>query len=131
MRTPPKTNMVGHVLGLQGLCVSMEKVDIAKILKLKEEMENVSDELTRKVRTINADVITTRNHPEVREIWNRLCRLHMKAVVSCEYDTADDKEMAKVCEEVMRPRACIEALHLSEEETCCGRFLERMKKGRQ
>lgn len=106
----------------------MEKEDIGKILKLREEMDRVSEELTRKVRTINADVITTRNHPEVREIWNRLCRLHMKAVVSCEYDNIADEEMAKVCEVVLRPRACVEALHLSEEETCCGRFLGSIRR---
>jgi len=109
----------------------VEKGDIGKILKLKEEMDKVSDELTEKVRTIDGNVITIRNHPEVKEIWNRLCRLHMKAVVSCEYDTIGDKELAKVCEEVVRPRACIEALHLSEEETCCGRFLKRMREARE
>lgn len=55
----------------------MEKEDIAKILKLKEEMDKVSDELTRKVSSIDGDVMTIRNNSEVREIWNRLCRLHM------------------------------------------------------
>ncbi len=106
----------------------MEKEDAEKLLKLKEEMDRISEELTKKVRTIDADVITTRNNPEVREIWNRLCRLHMKAVVSCEFDPKDNKETARICEEIIQPRACIEALHLSEEETCCGRFLKRIKR---
>lgn len=70
----------------------MEKEDTDKILKLKEEIDKVSDELTKKVRAINADVITTRENPEVKEIWNRLCRLHMKAVVSCEYDPSKDEQ---------------------------------------
>jgi len=109
----------------------MEKEDIDKILKLKGEMDKVSDELTEKVSSIDGDVMTIRNNPEVREIWNRLCRLHMKAVVSCEYDTAGNEEMAKLCEKVLRPRACLEALHLSEEETCCGRFLKRIQEARQ
>ncbi len=109
----------------------MEKEDIAKILKLKEEMDKVSDELTKKVSSIDGDVMTVRNNPEVREIWNRLCRLHMKAVVSCEYDGSDNEEMAKLCERVLLPRACVEALHLSEEETCCGRFLRRIQKARK
>ncbi len=104
---------------------------MAKILKLKQEMDKISDELTKKVKTIDADVITIRNYPEVREIWNRLCRLHMKAVVSCEYDAEGDKETAGLCEEILKPRACIEALHLSEEETCCGRFLRRLKEARR
>jgi len=109
----------------------MEKEDIAKILKLKGEMDKVSDELTKKVSSIDGDVMTIRNNPEVREIWNKLCRLHMKAVVSCEYDGSDNEEMAKLCERVLQPRACVEALHLSEEETCCGRFLRRIQKARK
>ncbi len=109
----------------------MEKEDTDKILKLKEEIDKVSDELTKKVRAINADVITTRENPEVKEIWNRLCRLHMKAVVSCEYDPSKDEQMAKLCQEILRPKACVEALHLSEEETCCGRFLKRLRELRQ
>ncbi len=109
----------------------MMKGDMGKILKLKEEMDRVSDELTKKARTIDGNVIIIRNHPEVREIWNRLCLLHMQAIVSCEYDTVINEEMAKVCEDVLQPRACIEALHLSEEETCCGRFLKRMREARQ
>lgn len=109
----------------------MEREDIDKVLKLKEEIDKVSDELTKKVNSIDGDVITIRNNPEVREIWNRLCRLHMKAVVSCEYDTVGNEEMAKLCEKVLRPRACVEALHLSEEETCCGRFLKRIQEARR
>ena len=109
----------------------MDKEDVAKVFKLKEEMDKVSDELMKKAERIGGDVMTIRNHPEVKEIWNKLCRLHMKAVVSCEYDSMGDQEMVKVCREIMRPRACVEALHLSEEDTCCGRFLKRMKESRQ
>lgn len=108
----------------------MDKEDMEKIFKLKQEMDKVSDELMKKVETISGDVMTIRNHPEVKEIWNKLCRLHMKAVVSCEYDAMGDQKMAKICEEILRPRACVEVLHLSEEETCCGRFLERVKSKR-
>jgi hypothetical protein len=109
----------------------LEKEDIDKIRKIRTEMDKVSNELTEKVSSIDGDVITIRSNAEVKEIWNRLCRLHMKAVVSCEYDGSDNDEMAKLCEEVLQPRACIDALHLSEEETCCGRFLKRIKKTRQ
>jgi len=100
------------------------------MLKLKEEMDKVSQELTKKVGSMDGDVMTIRNNPEVKEIWNRLCRLHMKAVASCEFDGLDNEETEKLCEEVLPPRACIEALHLSEEETCCGRFLKRIQKAR-
>jgi len=55
----------------------------------------------------------------------------MKAMVICEYDSMCNKELAKVCDEILRPRACVEALHLSEEETCCGRFLKRVREERE
>jgi len=102
--------------------------DKNKIHKLKEDIDRVSDELIKKANEIGGDVITTRNHPEIKKIWNKLCILHMKAMVSCEYDLMSKEELAKVCEEILQPRACIEALHLSEEETCCARFLRRIGK---
>jgi hypothetical protein len=106
----------------------MEKEDIiSRIHQLKKEIDKVSDELIKKANEIGGDVISIRNHPEIKKIWNKLCRLHMKAIVSCEYDALHSDELAKVCEMLKQPRACVEALHLSEEETCCGRFLRRIK----
>lgn len=108
----------------------MEKEDIEKIYRLKEEIDKVSDELIKKANEIGGDVISIRNNPEIKKIWNKLCRLHMKAIVSCEYDAMHKEELAKVCKLLMQPRACIEVLHLSEEETCCGRFLRRIREGK-
>ncbi|MEM2897446.1 MAG: hypothetical protein QXG01_07770 [Candidatus Bathyarchaeia archaeon] len=108
----------------------MEREDVEKVHRLKKEIEKVSDELIRKANEIGGDVISIRNHPEIKKLWNKLCRLHMKAIISCEYDAMQKDELAKVCEELSQPRACIEVLHLSEEETCCGRFLRRMREGK-
>ena len=108
----------------------MEKEDVNKIYKLKEEIDKTSDELIKKADEIGGDVITIRNHPEIKKIWNKLCILHMKAIVSCEYDTMNNKELTKVCKVIAQPRACVEALHLSEEETCCTRFLRRIREGK-
>ncbi|MEM3522393.1 MAG: hypothetical protein QXD78_05075, partial [Candidatus Bathyarchaeia archaeon] len=96
----------------------MDKEDINKILLLKKEIDKVSDELIKKANEVSGDVISIRNHPEIKKLWNKLCRLHMKAIVSCEYDAMHKEELAKVCELLTQPRACVEALHLSEEETC-------------
>jgi lipid II:glycine glycyltransferase (peptidoglycan interpeptide bridge formation enzyme) len=105
----------------------MEKEEVNKIFELKDEINKVSDELIKKAQEIDRDVMTTRNDPEIKKIWNKLCRLHMKTMVACEYDAMDNKELAKVCGELSQPQACIEVLHLSEEETCCGRFLRRIR----
>ena len=75
---------------------------------------------------VGGDVLFKRNHPEIRKIWNSLCKAHMKAMVICIDRPPRDSKMAKLCDEIERPRACIEALHLSEEETCCGRFMNRI-----
>jgi hypothetical protein len=109
----------------------MEKEDTDKLLRLKREIDLVSGELTKKAGSIDADVITIRNDPEIRKIWNRLCRLHMKGVIACEFDPKGNKETVRICEEILQPRACIDALHLSEEETCCGRFLKRIRETKQ
>jgi hypothetical protein len=104
----------------------MEKETMNGILRLKEEIDQTSDELRREASRIKGDVIAVRNDPKVQKIWNKLCRLHMKAMVICEFDSKNVRGMEKVCEAILHPTACIETLHLSEEETCCGRFLKRI-----
>ena len=104
----------------------MEKEKMNEILRLKEEIDQTSEELRREASRIKGDVITVRNDPKVQKIWNRLCQLHMKAMVICEFDSKNIRGLEKVCEAILRPTACIETLHLSEEETCCGRFLKRI-----
>jgi len=97
-----------------------------ELLRLSDEIAKTSDELSRKVTSLGVDVLTARDDPDVRSVWSRLCRLHMKAMVSCEYDPINHEQVAKICEELSRPRACVKLLQLSEEETCCARFLKRL-----
>jgi hypothetical protein len=98
----------------------------SELLRLRDEITKVSDELSSRVTCLGVDVLTARDDPDVRRVWNKLCRLHMKAMVSCEYDPINHEQVAKVCEELSRPRACVRLLQLSEEETCCARFLKRI-----
>ena len=93
------------------------------MIRLRDEINKVSDELTSSIKRLNGDVITARHNPEIRNIWGRLCRLHMKAMVSCTYDPINHDALAKICEELTEPRVCVEVLQLSEEQTCCARFL--------
>ena len=100
------------------------------ILELKEEIDKLSHALLAKASQVGGDVLFKRNHAEIRKIWNNLCKAHMKAMVICTDTAPRDSKMAKLCDEIERPRACIEALHLSEEETCCGRFMNRVRESK-
>ena len=97
-----------------------------EMIRLRDEINKVSDELTTSIKRLNVDILTARNDPKIRMIWSRLCRLHMKAMVSCAYDPINHEALAKICEELTQPRACVKALQLSEEQTCCARFLRTM-----
>jgi hypothetical protein len=97
-----------------------------ELLRLRDEINTVSDELTASIKRLDGDVITARNDPEIRKIRGRLCRLHMKAMVSCAYDPINQEALARICDELTQPRACVKALQLSEEQTCCARFLRTM-----
>ena len=96
---------------------------------LENIFDRVSDELVEKVSSLDGDIITIRNDPDVKVIWNKLCRLHMKAMVSCEYDPINREEIARLCQELSKPRICITLLKLSEEQTCCSKFLEKISPG--
>jgi len=48
-----------------------------EMLRLNDEINKASDELAMKVAQIDGDIITARNNPEIRNAWNRLCRLHI------------------------------------------------------
>ncbi len=90
--------------------------------KIVENMKSISEEIESRVRTLGLDVISTRNDPDVKRLWNKLCMLHMSGVVICE-DFGEDQPAA--CGYIHQPQACIQFLHLTEEETCCNRFFKR------
>lgn len=96
------------------------------MIRLRDEINKVSNELMISVNRLNVDILTARNDPNIRNIWMRLCRLHMKAMVSCAYDPIHHDALAKICEELTQPRACVKALQLSEEQTCCARFFQTL-----
>lgn len=87
------------------------------------KMKEISINIERRTKELDADVITTRNDPEIKSLWNKLCLLHMKGVVMCEEDYEND--MSELCEFIFQPQACIQVLHLTEEETCCTRYFKR------
>ena len=95
----------------------------ARTLEELKEIEQAMDTLSTKIQArasqLNADVVTTRSDPVISDLWRDLCRHHRKAVVLCTGMGMDKPEM---CVKLEKPRACIEALHLSEEETCCAVF---------
>ncbi|TRO49607.1 hypothetical protein E2P65_00795 [Candidatus Bathyarchaeota archaeon] len=86
-------------------------------------MKSISKEIETKVRLLDLDVISTRNDPDVKRLWNKLCLLHMRGVVICEQEFGEDKPAA--CSYISQPQACVQVLHLTEEETCCNRFFKR------
>jgi len=87
-----------------------------------EKMKNISQDIESRVRALDLDIISTRNDPQVKTLWNKLCMLHMRGVVICE-DFGEDKPAA--CSYIYKPQACVQVLHLTEEETCCNRFFKR------
>ena len=97
-----------------------------ELLRLRDEITKVSDELTASIKSLGGDVIAARNDAGIQSIRKRLCRLHKKAMVSGAYDPVQHEDAAKICEELTQPRTCVKALQLSEEQTCCSRFLRTM-----
>jgi len=89
-----------------------------------ENMKKISEEIESRVKTLDVDVISTRNDPTIKNLWNKLCILHMKGTVICEQEYGEDKPGA--CGYIYQPQACIQVLHLTEEQTCCNRLYKRL-----
>src|SRR3990170_2309860 len=94
-----------------------------RLEEITSRMEELSTRISERAKELDADVMTLRNDPQIKALWNRLCILHMRATVIC--DEYTDKSKPGLCAMVERPQACVEVLHLAEEETCCGRFMRR------
>jgi hypothetical protein len=92
-----------------------------RLSDIVDRMKEISDNIEKRVDFLNSDVMTTRNDPEVRSLWSKLCLLHMKGIVICEDNLGKESGM---CKSIHEPQACIQKLHLSEEETCCGRYFK-------
>ena len=91
------------------------------LIRVRDSINQISKAIVDRTEEMNADVISMRNDPKIVKLWNRLCVLHMSAVVMC--DGLDDP----ICQEVLAPQVCITRLHLSEEMTCCTRLFKRLR----
>jgi CBS domain-containing protein len=97
---------------------------VAKLNRIKEEMDNLSMKIVARTSELNGDVITIRNDPIVTDLWHSLCAYHRKAMLLC---AGMEESKPEVCIALEKPQACIEALHLSEEEVCCEVFKRKLK----
>jgi hypothetical protein len=97
-----------------------------RVTQIAERMKEISDQIERRVKHLNLDVISTRRDPEIRSLWDKLCLLHMRGIVICEEEYAGEKPTA--CAYVEEPQACVKFLQLAEEQTCCGRLLKRLNR---
>ena len=75
-----------------------------RLSEIVDRMKEISFDIERKVEVLDADVITTRNDPKIKALWNNLCLLHMKSIIICEENyeniTPDD------CNFIYQPQAC-------------------------
>ena len=93
-----------------------------QLIQIVDSMQKISVKIEQRVKEVNSDIITTRKDPKVMELWKELCLLHMKGLIICHEEPNQDPNIVNL---VTHPQACINFLHLSEEETCCQRSLAR------
>jgi hypothetical protein len=88
-------------------------------------MKEFSALIEDRAKELDADVMTTRNDPQIKSFWNKLCLLHMRGIVICEEEYEENKPSE--CTFIAQPQACIQVLHLAEEKTCCQRYFSHGK----
>ena len=97
---------------------------VSELDMFRQEMDSLSAKITSRANELDADIITIRNDPLITELWHSLCKNHRKATLLC----AGIKEnKPEVCSIIEKPQACIDALHLSEEEICCEIFKRKLR----
>ncbi len=90
--------------------------DIQEIVNRMKEITTEMEDRAKKLDTTNAK--TLRADPQMKNLWRRLCILHMRGLVACEetgYNTT-------ACMYIKEPQACQKILQIPREETYCGRF---------
>lgn len=95
-----------------------------ELSRIDAEMDAISGKIVTRARQLNADVMTTRTDPIISDLWRALCRYHRKAMVLCE---GMGNSRPQICAKLVKPQACIEALHLSEEFICCEVFRRKVQ----
>jgi len=92
-----------------------------RVLELKTTLEDISQKMIKRAKRLNANVI--RKDPEIIQFWDQLCRYHMEAIVLC---TTFFDDPPQICSAILKPLGCVEIIHLSDEETCCSKFLKQV-----
>ncbi|MFX1465530.1 MAG: hypothetical protein ACFFA5_03565 [Promethearchaeota archaeon] len=94
-----------------------------RVHELKAKIDKISLKMIERSKNLNRNVIKTRKDPEILQLWNQLCQYHMEAIAICK---SMDGDRPIVCSSVLKPLGCVEIMHLSDEKTCCSRYLERV-----
>jgi CBS domain-containing protein len=97
---------------------------VTELDMFRQEMDSLSAKITSRAKEMDADIITIRNDPLITELWHTLCKNHRKATLLCAGIKGNKPE---VCSIIEKPQACIDALHLSEEEICCEIFKRKLR----
>ena len=97
-----------------------------RVNQIANRMKEISDQIERRVKELDLDIMSTRRDPEVRSLWNKLCLLHMRGIVICEEEYSGKRPPA--CVYIEKPQACVKVLQLAEEQTCCNRLLDRLNR---
>ncbi|NWG10016.1 MAG: CBS domain-containing protein [Nitrososphaerales archaeon] len=102
-----------------------KKSEIMKeLMNISKEIDILSYKISSRADKLNADTLTIRSDPVISGLWHNLCRYHRKAMIL--YAGMGDKKL-EILKELERVPACIDVLHLSEEETCCTVFRRNLK----
>jgi hypothetical protein len=102
--------------------------NILFLIEIGQMMDDISKAISQRSKELDADVMTTRRDPTVKKLWDKLCTLHTRALSLCE--EYEDDGRPSYCARFERPQACIEVLHLAEEETCCSLNIRQMEMNR-
>ena len=95
-----------------------------ELMSISKEIDILSYKISSRAAQLNTDVFTTRSDPVITDLWHSLCKYHRKAMVLC---AGMGTMKPEICKRLERPQACIYALHLSEEETCCVVFRRNLQ----
>jgi len=94
-----------------------------RVHELKTKLEDLSQKMITRAKSLNTNVMSIRKDPEILQLWDQLCRFHMEAIVLC---TTLFDERPQACSAVLKPLGCVEIMHLSDEQTCCSKFLKQV-----
>ena len=89
------------------------------IQEITNRMKEISFEIENRAKEMgskNGEIL--RADPKIKNLWRKLCLLHMRGLVICE----EMEFNAEDCLFIREPQVCQKILGIPREETCCGRF---------